>query len=79
VSPHYPLEALRHSVTGNVEMDFTVTAAGDVADVKVTSSKPFGVFDRASVEALSNSRYEPAQRDGAPVAQRAHIRMRFEP
>jgi TonB family protein len=75
--PKYPQEALERQETGTVEMDFTVTPAGTVTDIKITQSNPFGVFEQAAHSALVRNRYEPVQRDGVPVAQRAHIRMRF--
>lgn len=75
--PKYPPEALQRRQTGSVELDFTVTAAGTVSEIKVTKSNPIGVFEQASIAALVHNRYEPVQRDGVPVAQRAHIRMRF--
>jgi TonB family protein len=77
VSPSYPSEALRRGETGTVEMDFTVTPEGKVKDIKVTRSEPAGVFDGASVSALSRSRYEPVEQNGVPIEQRSHIRMRF--
>jgi TonB family protein len=77
VAPVYPPEALLRQQTGVVELDFTVTPEGTVTDIKVTGADPQGVFEHASVTALSHDRYEPVMRDGAPVAQRAHIRLRF--
>jgi protein TonB len=75
--PKYPPEALLHDQTGTVELDFTLTPAGTVTDIKVTKSDPSGVFEQAAMAALARNRYEPVERDGRPVAQRAHIRMRF--
>jgi TonB family protein len=75
--PKYPPEALMRGQTGSVELDFTVTPAGTVTDIKVTKSNPIGVFEQAAIAALVRNRYEPIERDGVPVAQRAHIRMRF--
>jgi|HubBroStandDraft_6_1064221.scaffolds.fasta_scaffold30213_4 TonB family protein len=75
--PTYPPEALMRHETGTVELDFTVTPSGTVTAVKITKADPIGVFERAAMSALSHNRYEPVQRDGQPVAQRAHIRMRF--
>ena len=76
-TPRYPPEALMRGDTGAVEMDFTVTAQGTVTDIKVTASNPSGVFDHAAMSALARNRYEPVERDGVPVPQRVHIRMRF--
>jgi protein TonB len=77
VAPVYPPEALLHEQTGAVDLDFTVTPEGTVTDIKVTGADPRGVFEHASITALSRDRYEPVMRDGMPVAQRAHIRLRF--
>jgi TonB family protein len=76
-APKYPAAAQQRRQTGVVDLDFTVTPAGTVADIQVTKSDPVGVFEQASIAALSHNRYEPVQRDGVPVAQRAHIRVRF--
>lgn len=75
--PTYPQEALMRGDTGFVELDFTVTPKGTVADVKVTAADPAGMFEEAAIHALLRDRYQPVQRDGVNVSQRAHIRMRF--
>jgi TonB family protein len=77
VPPIYPHEALVRGDTGVVELDFTVTPKGSVADVKVTAAEPAGMFEEAATSALLHDRYQPVQRDGVNVSQRAHIRMRF--
>ena len=78
VIPIYPPTALAHGRTGTVEMDFTVTAGRQSHRYQGDLAEPEGMFDRESILALSHSRYEPVQRDGVAVAQRAHIRMRFK-
>jgi len=77
VAPAYPPDALLHEQTGAVDLDFTVTPEGTVTDIQVTAADPRGVFEHASITALAHDRYEPVMRDGLPVAQRAHIRLRF--
>jgi protein TonB len=77
VPPEYPQGALVHGQTGVVELDFTVTPTGTVADVKVTAAEPAGLFEDAAIRALLRNRYEPVQRDGVRISQRAHIRVRF--
>jgi protein TonB len=76
-APKYPTQALERQQTGTVDLDFTLTPEGTVTDIKVTASSPRGVFEHTSIEALSHNRYEPVLRNGLPVSQRAHIRMRF--
>jgi TonB family protein len=79
VQPVYPPEALAQGLSGSVELEFTVTPAGDVADIKLQTAEPRGVFEQAAISALSQSRYHPVQRDGVAIAQRARIRLRFKP
>ncbi len=76
--PAYPREAKANNVTGWVDLEFTVNPQGGVSDIRVTGSQPASVFDVAAVEALNRWRFEPVQRDGSAVEQRARLRMRFE-
>jgi protein TonB len=78
VEPIYPREAKANNVAGWVDLEFTVTPQGAVSDIRVTGSQPASVFDIAAVEALNKWRFEPMQRDGVAVEQRARLRMRFQ-
>jgi TonB family protein len=78
VQPVYPPDALAKNVSGAVELEFTVTPEGKVTDIQVESSEPRGMFERAAIAALSQSRYQPVERDGIAVAQRSRLRMRFQ-
>jgi TonB family protein len=79
VPPVYPPEALSKGISGTVDLEFTVTPAGDVSDIAVQAAEPSGVFEQAAIAALSHSRYRPVQRDGVAIAQRARVRLRFQP
>jgi TonB family protein len=79
VQPVYPPDALTRNISGAVEVEFTVTAEGKVTDIQVLSAEPLGVFEQAAMTALSQSRYQPVQRDGVAVAQRTRLRLRFQP
>jgi TonB family protein len=79
VQPAYPADALARGLSGTIDLEFTVTPAGAVSDIQVVSAEPRGVFERAAVAALTQSRYQPVERDGVAVAQRARIRVRFKP
>ena len=79
VPPTYPEEALNRNVSGWVDLEFTVTPEGKVADITVMAGEPSGVFDRAARSALVRSRYQPVTRDGIPVAQRVRGRERLKP
>lgn len=56
---------------------FTVLTNGTVTDVDVKESSPAGVFEASPVEALRQWRFEPVERNGKKIAQRAEIRMNY--
>ncbi|HEY5807774.1 MAG TPA: TonB family protein [Povalibacter sp.] len=73
----YPPDARRREIEGWVELEFVVATDGSVDEVIVRNSQPAGTFDRAATDAIRRWRFEPVLRDGAPVAQRAQLRMQF--
>ena len=75
VAPAWPKSAAE--VEGWVLLRFTVLRDGTVADIEVQESSPTGVFDASAVEALRQWKYEPVERDGKKVVQRAEIRMNY--
>jgi len=75
VTPTWPQSA--EGVEGWVLLRFTVLPNGTVADVEVQKSSPAGVFDVSAVEALRQWKFEPVEREGKKVAQRAEIRMNY--
>ena len=60
-----------------VELEFTVDAAGKVRDVSVIEGEP--PFDRVAAAAAAKWRFEPAERNGVPVPVRLRYRVEFEP
>jgi protein TonB len=76
VQPEYPRDALRRGLEGYVELEFTVTANGEVTNVAITDSEPAGVFEQPVREAIRRWRFEPATAGGEPVEQR--VRHQFE-
>jgi len=77
VEPQYPMNAKQRGIEGWVELDFTITAAGTVADVVVTASSPGTVFDRAAVNAVSKWKYNPKVVNGTAV-DRPHVKQRIK-
>ena len=77
VNPVYPESARKRGTEGWVELAFTVTPAGTVADVEVRNSSPEAVFDDAATRAIRQWRFEPIVRDGEKISQRAMVRLRF--
>jgi TonB family protein len=78
VPPNYPREAERQGIRGWVDVEFTIAADGTTQDVVVRNSEPQRTFDQSAVDAVKRWRFEPVVRDGAAVAQRAAMRIRFE-
>ena len=77
VQPVYPESARKRGIEGWVELAFTVQPNGTVEDVEVRNASPADVFDDAAVRAIRGWRFEPVERNGERVAQRAMVRLRF--
>ena len=75
VPPAWPASAA--GVEGWVLLRFTLLPNGTISDIEVKESHPAGVFDASAVEALRQWKYEPVERDGQKIAQRAEIRMKY--
>lgn len=73
VEPEYPRNALTRRVSGWVDVNFSVDAAGRTRDVLVRNAEPPGVFDDAALAAVRRWRFAA----GAPAT--SGIRVRFNP
>lgn len=65
VNPVYPDIARQARIQGVVILECTVSAQGDVVEVKLLRSVP--LLDAAAVEAVRQWRYTPTLLDGVPV------------
>ncbi|QBB69496.1 energy transducer TonB [Pseudolysobacter antarcticus] len=77
-SPEYPPAAYRAHTDGWVQVAFTVTEQGAVADVKVTGSQPARVFDKAAVSAIQRWTFTPKMENGKAVAAQMSRRLEFK-
>ena len=78
VQPRYPDRMARRGISGWVEIEFTITAEGAVADPVVVESEPAESFDFAAIRAVSQWRYDPRRVGGRPVAEPGkHVIVRF--
>lgn len=75
--PVYPRFARERDIEGWVDLEFTVATDGNVRDIVVVGAQPNGVFDRAASDAVARWRFEPVVVAGAPIEQRARVRLRF--
>jgi protein TonB len=64
--PEYPREAFAKKVEGVVVVEILIDASGRVARVHVTQSVP--LLDAAALDAVRQWVFEPAIRQGRPVA-----------
>ena len=77
VPPTFPDAARRSGMSGWVDVQLLVKPDGSVSDVMITGAEPAGVFEQAAVDAVRKWRYEPVERDGHAIDQRARLRMKF--
>ena len=75
VQPVYPPEARRMHVQGNVVIDATVTAQGQVDEVKLVSGD--AMLAAAALDAVRRWRYTPYSLNGKPIPKQTRITISF--
>ncbi len=70
INPEYPTRARERGIEGWVQVEFTITAAGTVADPKVIDADPKGLFERAALAAIGRWKYNPKVVDGRAMERR---------
>jgi len=76
VAPEYPVQLKRDGVSGVVTVKCTIDEKGNVTDTRVEKTTN-DAFDEAAVAAVRKWRFKPAQQDGAPVATKVTIPIKF--
>jgi|EndMetStandDraft_4_1072995.scaffolds.fasta_scaffold587877_1 protein TonB len=76
VAPDYPDELRRDGVSGIVMVKCTIDVQGNVVDPEVEKSSN-GAFDKPALAALKKWKFKPAKQDGAPVAIKVSIPIKF--
>jgi TonB family protein len=77
VQAEYPEQARAQGLQAAVELELTISSAGQVTDAKVVAAAGNG-FDEAAVQAALQFVFEPAKKDGVPIAARIRYRYLFE-
>lgn len=72
VDPEYPELALRARITGTARVELTVTAEGNVKDVKELGGSP--ILLAALVRAVKQWKYEPAPKETEIEVKAAFVR-----
>ncbi|MEW6984272.1 TonB family protein [Colwelliaceae bacterium 6471] len=57
VEPIWPKKAIDAKITGSVTMSFSINTDGSVDNIKIIESTPSGMFEQASITALSQWQY----------------------
>lgn len=78
-APRYPPEALRMGAGGTVRITVTVAADGSVERQELGLSSGNRHLDRAALEAVRRWRFQPAIRNGQPVAAEVSVPIVFNP
>jgi len=76
--PAYPSRALDRNIQGWVDLEFTVTTAGEPTDVSVVNASHERYFREEALEAVGKWRFEPRQVRGQQVDQRTFTRLSFK-
>jgi protein TonB len=67
IPPDYPPRALSRGLEGWVQVRFTITPTGTVADAIVVNAEPKNIFDEAALKAIARWRYNPKVEGGVAV------------
>jgi TonB family protein len=78
VDPAYPLELMKQNVSGTVILYAVILADGTVGKVRVLRSVDERL-DRFASEAIAKWQFQPATKDGSPVAVEATFWIPFHP
>lgn len=71
VFPDYPLRAEREGIKGRVVLLIKIDRRGKVVSTKVQSVNPTGFgFEEAALKAIQKTKFQPAEKEGVPVAQK---------
>lgn len=76
--PDYPRDALRAGVSGDVVIRIDVGADGVPVSLEMLRSSRNRSLDRAAMQAVRHWRFQPAMRDGVPVAASVQQTVTFE-
>lgn len=77
--PSYPSRALRRGTSGEVLVRVLVGTNGQPQRVEIARSSSHRALDEAALDAVRSWRFQPAMRDGQPVAQTVQVPFNFSP
>ena len=78
MQPRYPESARRRGIEGTVLLRMRITEQGRVEDVRVERSAGHAELDQSAIDAVRRWRFEPARRNGVPVAEPVQLPVVFK-
>ena len=78
VPPEYPKDAYVKHTEGWVEVEFTITADGQVTNATVAGANPARVFNDAALRAVQRWTFKPRMDNGKAVEERMKRRIEFK-
>lgn len=66
--PVYPASSRRNNEEGKVGVELRINESGNVVDARVGVSSGFAALDEGAIKFLSSCKFEPAIKNGGPVA-----------
>ena len=76
VPPEFSTQARRQKIQGVVLVTLLVNQKGEPKDLQVERSLGYGLDEKA-LQAVSQYEFEPAMRDGRPIAQKIAVEVNF--
>ncbi|MCX6955351.1 MAG: energy transducer TonB [Verrucomicrobia bacterium] len=76
VAPDYPDELRRDGISGVVMVKCTIDEQGNVTNPEIEKSSN-AAFEKPALAALKKWKFKPAKQDGAPVAIKVSIPIKF--
>jgi protein TonB len=76
VAPEYPDELRREGVSGLVMVKCSIDEQGNVTETVIEKSSN-AAFEKPAVAAVKKWKFKPAKQDGAPVAIKVSIPIKF--
>lgn len=75
--PKYPSDAKRQRQQGTVLLRLRLNARGQVEFVSVKDSSGYASLDSAATKAVKNWLFQPARKNGSPVAHEVEVPVKF--
>ncbi len=76
-NPTYDDDSRKAGIEGTVRLRIVVTAEGQVRDLRVAKSLS-EALDKRAIEAVSRWKFDPATKDGKPVAIQIDVECTFK-